>query len=74
MPSVQIRENEPFEIALRRFKRGCEKAGILGETRRREFYEKPRSVRKRKIAAAVKRSKRKSSMMAIRKRPPYKKY
>ena len=74
MPSVQIRENEPFEIALRGFKRGCEKAGILAETRRREFYEKPTSVRKRKIAAAVKRSKRKSSMMAIRKKPPYKKY
>ena len=40
MPSVQVRDNEPFEIALRRFKRGCEKAGILTETRRREFYEK----------------------------------
>ena len=74
MPSVHIRENEPFEIALRRFKSGCEKAGILAETRRREFYEKPTSVRKRKIAAAVKRSKRKTNMMAIRKKPPYKKY
>ena len=74
MPRVQIRENEPFEIALRRFKRGCEKAGILAETRRREFYEKPTSVRKRKIAAAIKRYKRKSNMMAIRKKPPYKKY
>ena len=52
MPSVQVRENEPFEIALRRFKRGCEKAGILTETRRREFYEKPTAMRKRKIAAA----------------------
>ena len=51
MPSVQVRENEPFEIALRRFKRGCEKAGILTETRRREFYEKPTAMRKRKIAA-----------------------
>ena len=55
MPSVQIRENEPFEIALRRFKRICEKAGILTETRKREFYEKPTAVRKRKAAAAVKR-------------------
>ena len=55
MPSVQVRDNEPFEIALRRFKRGCEKAGILTETRRREFYEKPTSERKRKHAAAVKR-------------------
>ena len=56
MPSVQVRENEPFEIALRRFKRGCEKAGILTETRRREFYEKPTEMRKRKMAAAIKRA------------------
>ena len=55
MPSVQIKENEPFEIALRRFKRICEKAGILTEIRRREFYEKPTAIRKRKAAAAVKR-------------------
>ncbi|VAW86647.1 SSU ribosomal protein S21p [hydrothermal vent metagenome] len=55
MPSVRLRENEPFEVALRRFKRTCEKAGVLTETRRREFYEKPTSVRKRKAAAAVKR-------------------
>ncbi len=55
MPSVKIKENEPFDIALRRFKRSCEKAGILAEVRRREHYEKPTSVRKRKAAAAVKR-------------------
>ena len=55
MPSVKIKENEPFDIALRRFKRGCEKAGILAEVRRREYYEKPTQERKRKRAAAVKR-------------------
>ena len=55
MPSVKVRENEPFEYALRRFKRSCEKAGVLSEVRRREFYEKPTAVRKRKAAAAVKR-------------------
>ncbi len=55
MPSVRVRENEPFEVALRRFKRTCEKAGILSEIRRREHYEKPTEVRKRKAAAAVKR-------------------
>ncbi|GIT39358.1 MAG: 30S ribosomal protein S21 [Gammaproteobacteria bacterium] len=48
MPTVKVRENEPFDIALRRFKRSCEKAGILSEVRRREFYEKPTAVRKRK--------------------------
>ncbi len=55
MPSVRVRENEPFEVALRRFKRTCEKAGVLSEVRRREHYEKPTAVRKRKAAAAVKR-------------------
>ena len=55
MPHVRVRDNEPFDIALRRFKRSCEKAGVLSEVRRREFYEKPTSVRKRKAAAAVKR-------------------
>ena len=55
MPSIKLKENEPFDVALRRFKRSCEKAGVLSEVRRREFYEKPTAVRKRKAAAAVKR-------------------
>jgi small subunit ribosomal protein S21 len=55
MPAVRVKENEPFDIALRRFKRTCEKAGVLTEVRRREFYEKPTEIRKRKRAAAVKR-------------------
>jgi small subunit ribosomal protein S21 len=55
MPSVRVRENEYFDAALRRFKRACEKAGILTELRRREFYEKPTQERKRKKAAATKR-------------------
>ena len=61
MPFVRVKENEPFDIALRRFKRSCEKAGVLSEVRRREFYEKPTSVRKRKMAAAVKRHQKKVS-------------
>lgn len=55
MPSVRVKDNEPPEIAMRRFKRACEKAGILTEMRRREFYEKPTEERKRRMAAAVKR-------------------
>ena len=55
MPYVKVKENEPFDVALRRFKRSCEKAGILAEVRKREFSEKPTSVRKRRAAAAVKR-------------------
>jgi small subunit ribosomal protein S21 len=61
MPSVRVRENEYFDVALRRFKRACEKAGILAELRRREFYEKPTQERKRKKAAAVKRHAKRSN-------------
>jgi len=61
MPNVRVRDNEPFEIAMRRFKRACEKAGTLAEVRRREFYEKPTMERKRKMAAAVKRTQKKAS-------------
>ena len=61
MPSVQLKENEYFDSALRRFKRACEKAGILTELRKREFYEKPTMERKRKKAAAVKRAMKKNS-------------
>ena len=55
MPSVRVRESEPLEVALRRFKRTIEKTGLLTELRAREFYEKPTAERKRKLAAAVKR-------------------
>ncbi|MBU6273188.1 MAG: 30S ribosomal protein S21 [Burkholderiales bacterium] len=55
MPTIRVKENEPFDVALRRFKRTIEKTGIITELRAREFYEKPTSERKRKKAAAVKR-------------------
>ena len=55
MPIVKVRDNDPFDIALRRFERSCEKAGVLSEVRRREYFEKPTWERKRKKAAAVKR-------------------
>ncbi len=67
MPSIKVKENEPFDVALRRFKRSCEKAGVLSEVRRREFYEKPTTVRKRKLAAAVKRHQKKV-MREVRRR------
>ena len=55
MPGVKIRDNESFDNALRRFKKQCEKAGILSEVRKREYYEKPSVKRKRKALAARKR-------------------
>lgn len=55
MPSVKVREGESFESALRRFKKQCEKAGILSEIRKREHYEKPSVKKKKKALAARKR-------------------
>ena len=55
MTTIRLKENEPFEVAMRRFKRTIEKTGLLTELRAREFYEKPTAERKRRLAAAVKR-------------------
>ena len=55
MPSVRVKNDEPFDLIIRRFRRSCEKAGIFSEVRKREYYEKPTTARKRKAAAAVKR-------------------
>ncbi len=71
MPSVRVRDNEHFDAALRRFKRACEKAGVLTELRRREFYEKPTQERKRKRAAAIKRQLKRSSRDSSRRRRLY---
>jgi len=58
MPGIRVRENESFESALKRFKKQCEKAGILSEVRRREHYEKPSVKKKRKALAARKKKRR----------------
>ncbi len=54
MPAVRIRENESFENALKKFKKQCEKEGILSEIKKREHYGKP-SVRKKKKAIAARK-------------------
>jgi small subunit ribosomal protein S21 len=59
MPYVIIKECDSFDVALRRLKRACEKAGIPTILRQKEHYEKPTSKRKRKRAAAIKRYKKK---------------
>ncbi len=59
MPVVQIRDDESFENALRRFKRKCEKEGILTELKKRQHFEKPSVKRKRKVMQARKKMLRK---------------
>ena len=71
MPSVRIRPDEPFDVILRRFRRSCEKAGIFTEVRRREYYEKPTTVRKRKAAAAEKREAKRVSRQRARRTRQY---
>ncbi len=56
MAGVRVREGEPFERALRRFRRQVERAGILKEVRRRQYYEKPSIRKKKKALAARKRA------------------
>ncbi|MGH7832756.1 MAG: 30S ribosomal protein S21 [Candidatus Binatia bacterium] len=60
MTGVRVRENESIESAIRRFKKQCEKAGILAELRKREHYDKPSVKKKKKAIAARKRAMRRS--------------
>jgi len=58
LAEVEVNPNEPIEVALKRFKKKIQKAGILSEIKRRERYEKPSVKRKRKREAAQKRSRK----------------
>lgn len=61
MPAVQVRDEESFENALRRFKRKCEKSGILTELKKRQYFEKPSVKKKRKLMQARKKELRRMS-------------
>jgi len=52
---VKVGKNETLDSALRRFKRSCQKSGVLAEARKHEHYEKPSVKRKKKSEAARKR-------------------
>ncbi|MDH4027473.1 MAG: 30S ribosomal protein S21 [Nitrospirota bacterium] len=62
MPFIKIRENEPIENALRKFKKQCEKEGILSDVKKREFYDKPSVKKKKKSIAAKKKAAKKLTM------------
>lgn len=62
MAFIKIRESEAFEQAFRRFKKSCEKSGILSEVKKREHYEKPSIRKKKKSINARKRLAKKSRM------------
>lgn len=57
MSEIRVGENESLENALKRFKRKCQRAGVLAEVRKREHYEKPSVRRKKKAIEARKKKK-----------------
>lgn len=64
MSTVSVRESSSFELALKRFKKQCEKEGILSEIKKREYYDKPSIKRKKKIIAARKKAAKKSRIFS----------
>jgi small subunit ribosomal protein S21 len=55
MPGVVVRDDEPFESAIRRFKKQLQRSGVLGEAKRRRAYDKPSVKKKKKSILARKR-------------------
>lgn len=66
LPFVNVKESESFEVALKKFKKQCEREGILSEIKKREHYEKPSVKRKKKILAAKKKTLKKLRQMAVK--------
>jgi len=64
MPSINVREMDSFEAAMKMFKKQCEREGILSEIKKREHYEKPSVKRKKKILAAKKKLAKKMKMLS----------
>jgi len=58
MTEIKVGDNESIDSALKRFKRQCARTGVLSEYKRKEFYEKPSAVRKRKLDAAKRKKRR----------------
>jgi small subunit ribosomal protein S21 len=57
---VTVGDNEPFEVALKRFNKKVQQDGVLAEARRREHFEKPSIKRKKKEATKRRKSSRSS--------------
>jgi small subunit ribosomal protein S21 len=64
MAGITVKEGEPYESFIRRFRRACEKAGILRDLKRHEYYEKPSVKKKRKQAEARRRAWRRTQEQA----------
>ena len=58
MAGIRIRDEETFEMALRRFNKACEKSGIMSDIKRPQHFEKPSDRRKRKLNQAIRRNRK----------------
>ena len=56
MTKVRVKSDEPFEKALRRFKKKCNKEGLMQRLKEVKHFEKPSERRRRKLAKAISRS------------------
>ncbi len=56
MTKVRVKTDEPFEKALRRFKKKCNKEGLMQRLKEVKYYEKPSERRRRKLAKAMSRA------------------
>ena len=68
MASVKVEEGESIDRALKRFKRECERDGILREWKRRAYYEKPAIQKKNKKKAAERRRLKKLRKMQMKRK------
>ena len=62
MTGVRVRDDETFEKALRRFTKSCEKSGLMADIKKHQHFEKPSERRKRKLAAARRKTRRMRSL------------
>lgn len=63
MTKVSVRDGEPIERALKRFKRKVEQSGVLKEVRKREHYLKPSIKKKLKERAAEARARKREKRL-----------
>jgi len=61
MPAIKVRDGEPFEKALRRFTKACEKAGLMSDIKKHQHFEKPSERKKRKLNAAKRKMRKTNS-------------
>jgi len=57
---VRVQKNEPFDKALRRFRKKCQESGVISELKKREHYEKPSVKKKRKLKAAIRKERKRA--------------